>query len=161
MIDDDFNTDCLLFLESNPTSTSQCTVDIVLTYNLTNTGLNCINIANIKADSGPLGSQVLEFDDVYSYQERDLCGNETWAVPDRRSSVDLCKDTKDETTWNILLDIDALYGNTTNATSNFTWSISPSVTPSIQPSMAPTINACLDCTLTGIISGGKSFDCTK
>ncbi len=89
VIDDGVETDCITFLESGPTTIRQCTVGIKLTYVFTNNGRNCINIANIKAEAGPLGTQALEFDDVYSYQERELCANETWVVPDRRSSINL------------------------------------------------------------------------
>ena len=155
-IDDDLETDCLLFLENGPTSKSECTVDIKFTYQLTNIGLNCINIAKIRAKAGPLGNETLVFDDLYNYFERDLCQNETWAVPDRRSSVNLCEKLENSpSSWNIFLHIDEFYGKTANATSYFTWSFSPSLSPSSFPSLSPTIDTCTDCTLTSVISGGR------
>ena len=154
-IDDDIETDCLVFIENSVTSGGQCTVDIKFTYKFRNTGRSCINVASIKAELGPLGKRVLDFSDTYGYLEREMCSNDIWLIPDRRQSVNLCEESSASTTWNILIDVDSFSGGTTNMTSDFTWSISPSVSPSILPSMSPTIDTCTNCTLTGIVSGGK------
>ena len=157
VVDDNLETDCISFIESG-ISTDQCTVDIKFTYIFQNTGPNCINIASIKAELGPLGTKLLEFSDVYGYLERNICTDDIWTIPDRRSSVNLCEQSYTAPTWDISIDVDDFNGRTTNMESNYTWSISPSTAPSIQPSMAPTIDTCMNCTLTGIVSGGKSFE---
>ena len=130
-------------------------VSIRFNHTFQNTGINCIEIMNIKAELGPLGAKLLEFEDVYSYLDRDICPGDIWTVPDRRSAVNLCEQSYTTPMWDIILDVDDLGGGTTNMVSNFTWSISPSMAPSIQPSLAPSIDRCTNCTLTAIVSGGK------
>ena len=155
VIDDSLETNCLAFIENSVTSMEPCTVDIKFTYTFRNTGQSCIDVASIKAELGPLGKRVLDFSDTYSYQEREMCANDIWTIPDRRQSVNLCVESSATTNWNILMDVDSFSGGTINMSSNFVWSISPSISPSILPSMSPTIDTCTNCTLTGIVSGGK------
>jgi hypothetical protein len=91
-IDDGSGTDCQGFLSRNEISVSyQCNgVDIKFNYTVTNVGIVCVNIVDIRTKLGRLGVKTLVFDDVYNYQDRQMCANKSWAIPDRRSSINLC-----------------------------------------------------------------------
>ena len=161
--------DCNVYLENGGVDlpASQCTVDIVFNYTFTNVGLGCFDIVSVKSKLGPLDSEgvTVEFDDVYSYRERQICVHETWTIPDRRSAVNLCNETKDFPTWDIALNVDEFNGRTTNLASSYNWTLyqspapsfipPPSVSPSTYPSQSPSTDICTDCTLTSILSGGK------
>ena len=110
---------------------------------------------------------------IYGYQEREICPGENWTIPDTRSSINLCTFT--EIPWDILLVIDEFYGRRTNLTFEYQWIpvletsapvIAPSDLPSItlsnlpinvqtdSPTAPPTIDTCNNCTISGFISGG-------
>ena len=122
----------------------------------------CVNIVDIKAELGPLEKVSLSFDDVYNYTERYMCSGEFWTIPDRRESVNLCKNGVD--VWDITIDVDEIFGRKENMTIVYDWALSPTMSPtdggmplsapSDYPSSAPSIDFCRECTLTGIVSGG-------
>ncbi len=151
----------------------QCIVDIEFNYTFTNIGLACVHIADVKADLASLGLRTVEFNDIYSYQERQMCALESWTIPDRRSSVNFCDLSK--YAFDAVIDINESQGRMANLTFFYEWvrestlspaissqpssfpslSNEPSLIPTNYPSMTPTVDTCKDCTLTGIISGGK------
>ena len=153
------------------TEPRDCIVDLIFNYTFSNVGLACVDVANIRSKLGPYNSVTVRFNDVYSYQERDICSNETWSIPHRRPYFDICQIVEDS--WDIVIDIDDIDGGTTNLTSTYQWtftpsmapstsilpSLSPSIFPSSLPSLvpsseqsaAPSIDTCKDCTLTGIV----------
>lgn len=151
-VDDGSGTSC-----AKSISKEECIVDIKLNYTFTNVGLSCAQIMSVKAEIGSLGTEVLSFDDIYSFSERQICAGEYWTIPDRRTSINLCKEQ--ENPWDIVLDVDEFFGTTTNLTYNYEWreylSNIPSSTLSAYPSAAPSKDTCRDCTLTGVVSGGK------
>ena len=127
----------------------------------------------ITSTLGPLRDNLVDFSNIYNYQERQICPGENWTIPDTRSSIDLCRFTI--IPWDILLEIDEFYGRMTNFTFEYEWFpiletnapvTPPSGMPSItlsnlpsqeqsdQPTGSPTVDTCNDCTLSGFISGG-------
>lgn len=174
VVNDENSTDCMTYYRTI-TASEPCVVDLHLNYTFTNTGLPCVNVAGIKSYVGPLGESLLNFNDIYNYQERELCSGENWTVPETKFAINVC-DIFDAS-WDVMLDIDFFDGRSGNITSMLEWQIapsaypsmssSPSSSPSIHPSMlpsldptlspssAPSIDACNDCTLTGLISASK------
>ncbi len=160
-IDDDSGITCEQFLRAAE-DTNECVADVRFNYTFANIGLSCVDIVAIKAELGPLGKVNVAFEDVYSYSERIMCSGEFWTIPDKRESVDLCKDGVD--TWDITIDVDEVLGRTENMTIVYDWSFSPTmaptdggqpvIAPSDYPSQAPSLDICRECTLTGIVSGG-------
>ena len=117
-IDDGSGLSCDSFLVA--ATITDCTADIRFNYTFTNIGLGCVDVMAVRSQLGSLGTTLLRFNDVYSYRERELCNNEMWTVPDRRSSVNLCNAMLDES-WCILLEVDELYGRRANATHEYEW----------------------------------------
>ena len=168
MINDGSNMDCSDFVEQAP-SVQKCDADIFFNFTFTNVGLACIEIVNIRVALGPQGSSLLRFDDIYGYNDRKLCFNETWVVPDRRSNVNLCEESVDP--WEINIEIYESSGQKFKEAFEyelipFTKMMTPSTMPSVQakstmpsvrPSGAPSIDVCSDCTLISIISGCECF----
>jgi hypothetical protein len=164
-IDDSSGTDCQDFLSRSEIPASrQCNgVDIKFNYTFTNIGIACVNIVDIRTKLGRLGVKTLVFDDVYSYQDRQICANESWTIPDRRSSINLC-DLSDDP-LDVLIDVNEYNGRMTNLTFVYDWAVDEKFTfpfqelsnyPSLSthPSLTPTMDTCEDCTLTGFVSGG-------
>ena len=157
-IDDESGTDCQGFI-NNAVSIGDCHADVRFNFTFTNIGVGCVDVSGVSVTLGPFGMSLLAFDDVYSYKERQLCVNETWTVPDRRLNLNLCEAS--EQPWDIIIKVDEGRGQTSNSTFVYGWipyssSKFPSASPAIQPSAMPSIDTCTDCTLTGIVSGGKS-----
>ena len=157
-INDGSGTDCQGFI-NEAVSIGECFTDVRFNFTFTNIGLGCVDVSGISVTLGPFGKSLLTFEDIYSYAERQLCVNETWTVPDRRLDINLCETS--EQPWNIVIEVDEARGQTRNNTFVYEWipyssSKSPSASPVIQPSAVPSIDTCTDCTLTGIVSGGKS-----
>ena len=171
VINDGSDTSCEALLGS--ANSAQCINDIAFNYTFTNIGLSCVEVMEISASLGPLRDNLLDFNNIYGYQEREMCPGENWTIPDTRSSVNLCTFT--EIPWDILLEFDEFYGRRTNLTFEYQWIpiletsapvVAPSDSPSItlsnlptnvqsnSPTASPTINTCNDCTLSGFISGG-------
>ena len=169
--------DCTDFVEQAP-SVQKCDADIAFNFTFTNVGLACIEIVNIRVALGPEGSSLLRFDDIYGYNDRKLCFNETWVVPDRRSNVNLCEESVDP--WEIIVEIYESSGQSFKETFEyelipFTNMIAPSTMPSVRspstmpsvratstmpsviPSGAPSIDVCSDCTLISVIGGCEFF----
>lgn len=120
-----------------------------------------MEVTDIRVSLGPLGETLLSFDDIYSYQQRQLCVGETWTVPDRRSNINLCEYSINA--WDIVIEVDELRGqNVTNSRVHewtpFSKSKLPTSAPFIYPSSSPSVDTCLDCTLTGVVSGGKRYN---
>ncbi len=149
--------DCNDFIEQ-ATSVQKCDADIAFNFTFTNVGLACIEIVNIRVALGPLGLSLLRFDDIYGYNDRQICSNETWVVPDRRLNVNLCKESVDP--WEIIIEVDESSGQSLKE--SFEYELIPfnnntasSTMPSGRPSGAPSIDVCSDCTLTSQIRGSK------
>ena len=158
-INDGSDTKCQDFINV-ATSIDQCSADIAFNFTFTNNGLACVNVSDICAQLGPFKVTSLRFDDLYSYQERELCVNETWTVSDRRSNVNLCKQS--ESAWDVLIEVNESRGQRKRRRYTFEWvpfvaakTLSPSIAPSPLFSASPSIDNCQDCTLTGVFSGGE------
>jgi hypothetical protein len=82
-IDDGSGTGCQGFLSRNEIPASrQCNgVDIKFNYTVTNVGIGCVNIVDMRTKLGHLGVITLVFNDVYSYQDRQICDNEFLGHP--------------------------------------------------------------------------------
>jgi hypothetical protein len=95
-IDDGSRTDCQAFLSRNEIPAShQCNgVDIKCNCRVTNAGIACVNIVDIRTKLSRLGVKTLVFDNVYSYQDKQICANESLAIPDI-SSINLCDPSDD------------------------------------------------------------------
>ncbi len=147
-IDDGSEARCESYKTSGTDNKQQCEFDVKFLFKLTNVGLSCQDIMAIRVDIGPLGREMIAINDVYNYTSRHLCVNETWLVPDRRSTVDLCN--IEGKSWPIYIEIDEYFGKRANSTFNYKWKELGD-----QPTTSPTQYACQDCTLTGVISAGK------
>lgn len=134
-------------------SLEQCNADISFNFTFTNVGFACVDISSIHVSLGPVGEALLSFDDVYNYSERELCINETWTIPDQRSNVNLCEYSS--SAWSVVFDIIEFRGQHINNTIVYEWI--PFSSSFVSPSLAPTIDTCKDCTLTGVVSGGKRY----
>ena len=175
VVNDENSTDCMTYYRTI-TPSEPCVVDLYLNYTFINTGLPCVNVAAIKTYVGPMEESLLDFNNIYNYQERELCSGENWTVPETKFAINVC-DIMDAA-WDVMLDIDFFDGRRANITSMLEWQFAPSAYPSMSsfpssspsiypstlpspgptllPSLAPSIDACTDCTLTGLISASKS-----
>ena len=140
-IDNGSGSDCRVFFSNLTSSYSNytsenCTVDLKFNYTFTNVGLACVSIATVSANIAPLGTQQLDFNDIYSFQEREICNGEAWTVPDKRTSVDLCEVSQElDPSWDIVVDIEDFNRRIENITFAYRWNVSPTMSP--QPSIAP------------------------
>ena len=158
-INDGSGTDCQAFIYE-AASIEECYADVRFNFTFTNIGLGCVDVSGVSVTLGPFGKSLLTFDDIYSYKERQLCVNETWTVPDRRLNLNLCEAS--EHPWDIIIEVNEARGQTSNNTYVYEWvpysaSKFPSASPVVHPSAVPSIDTCADCTLTGVVSGGKSL----
>ncbi len=153
-IDDGSGTSCQDFINT-VTSINKCNVDIAFKFTFTNRGLACVHVSDILVSLGPIGDELLSFDDIYSYQERELCVGETWTVPDRRRKVKLCKES--DTAWDIFIEVKESRGQQKRRRYTFGWIpyLGSSAVPYPSPTAVPTIDTCQDCTLTGLVSASK------
>ena len=158
-INDGSDTNCQDFINV-ATSIDQCSADIAFNFTFTYNRLACVYVSNICAQLGLFKVTSLRFDDLYSYQERELCVNETWTVSDCRSNVNLCKQS--ESAWHVLIEVNESQGQQKRQKYTFEWvpfitakTLSPSIAPSTLLSASPSMDNCQDCTLTGVISGGE------
>ena len=111
-------------------------------------------MSDIRVSLGPIGDELLCFDDLYSYQERKLCAGDTWTIPDRGSSVNLCKIPDSE--WDIFIEVKESRGQQKRQRYAFGWMpYAESAVPYPSPTEMPTVDMCQDCTLTGLVSGSK------
>ncbi len=150
-IDDGSNIPCQDFL-LQADSIKQCAANISFNFTFTNIGLACVDVGDIRVSLGPLGEALLSYDDVYTYSDRQLCVNETWTVPDRRFNVKLCEYSVND--WDIGIVIAESRGQ--SVSNQFIYKWIPYSSSFIAPSSAPSVDTCGDCTLTGIVSGGKN-----
>ncbi len=138
---------CATYLESDFEG-KKCLVDLDFIFNFTNIGLACQDIMIIKVEIGPLGEKVIKFNDFYNHTERELCVNEEWMVQDKRLLVNVCE-IEENSLWPIRTEIEEYFGQSANNSLSYKWE---AVTA---PSVSPTEYLCQDCTLAGVISGGK------
>lgn len=143
---------------SQASNVNSCNANVKFIFTFTNLGLSCNEIMKIKVALGPEGEQNIIFNDIYSYQERSICTNETWIVPDRRNSVDLCEESVDP--WEIIVQVDNSRGQRNYHTYVYDWTLlsrRPSLPPatrmpSLIPSLSPSIDTCVNCSFTSIIT---------
>ncbi len=166
-------------MRNSSASPSRCDIDIKLNYSFTNIGLACVDIMSVVAEVGPLGKKMLDFSDIYSFQQREMCKGMSWTIPDRRRITNFCEKALFEKSWDITLKIEEYRGRKENLSSEYIWSqnlpgssptppsqssMQPSTYPTahhssfptVDPSIAPSIDNCRTCTHTSFLSGGKN-----
>ena len=149
-VDDGIGISCETFLGGGVTGNQQCVIDVKFNYHFTNTGLGCHDIVSIRSELGPVGKQVINFADVYNYNQRQLCANEQWIIPDKRASVNLCN--IEGSSWQLAIEVKENFGIVSNLTMEYSWRSVAS------PSASPTVDTCQSCTLTGVVSAG-TYSC--
>ena len=70
---------------------ADCVVDLKFKYTVVKTSLGCVDIKMASGLAGPLGTATLAFEDYIECAEREMCRGDSWTIPDRRSSVNICE----------------------------------------------------------------------
>jgi hypothetical protein len=96
---------------------------------------------SITAQLGPLQIQALDFSDIYSFRDRSICNGDTWTVPDRRLSINLCEMTAKPTYhhWSIAINVEEYNGRRKVLKTKYDWTYSQSVFIPLTPSNSPVL----------------------
>ena len=90
-------------------------------YGFTNFGKGCVSIKGANADVGPLGLEVLTFEDKYSCgADRVLCEDESMTIPDRRF-VNLCEVSQHPRNWDIDVEVSDKLNRKQEFTYTYNW----------------------------------------
>jgi len=121
-IDDNSGRGCNAYLRSI-TKQSQCVVDIKFGYAIINEGPACVEIKDVKATLGPYPMSMLAFDDVIRCGNRMLCQNNTWNIPQRKRSVNICTGSQSPNPWLIDVKVTDTKSRSKSLTDQFIWAI--------------------------------------